>query len=353
MLFFRIRENQAKVIGYWEEMVPLYSDYVYRRTFRVQRSIFDYLLETIKENIIDEQHGGRMAIMPDKKIAMFLKFLGSKDTTLNIAQQFNVTESTFIKTRKQVCEALLDKLMHTQICWPSEQEAMQIADAFDHNGQHEFPGVIGCLDGCHIPIWKPHVENPEAYFNRKKFNSIVLQGTCREDLRFIDVSVGCPGRMHDAKVLQYSSLWQRGYAITALGQYHVLADAAYPLKKWIMTPYRNTGYLTDRQKHYNVALSSKRQTIERAFGMLKKRFPKLRLGIDMVNMDEINDVILAGCILHNMCIVHNAVLEFQDEDDMDAPDQPICDPVQNDNVSNAQAKLKRTEIINAISMLNE
>ena len=41
---------------------------------------------------------------------------------------------------------------------------------------HGFPGVIGAIDGCHIPCKQP-VENANDYYNRKGFHSIVLQGT--------------------------------------------------------------------------------------------------------------------------------------------------------------------------------
>lgn len=38
-----------------------------------------------------------------------------------------------------------------------------------------FPGVVGAIDGCHIPIKQPP-GNANDYYNRKEFHSIILQG---------------------------------------------------------------------------------------------------------------------------------------------------------------------------------
>lgn len=70
---------------------------------------------------------------------------------------------------------------------------------------HDFPGVIGAIDGSHIPISAP-TESPENYINRKGFHSIILQGICDYKLRFIDVFTGICGSVHDARVWRLSDI---------------------------------------------------------------------------------------------------------------------------------------------------
>lgn len=159
------------------------------------------------------------------------------------------------------------------------------------------------LDGSHIPISAPS-ENAENYINRKGYHSIILQGICDHKLRFIDIFTGMCGSVHDARVWRLSD-------ITTLivqdenryfqNQYHLLADSAYPLSHYILTPYRDNGHLTNVQRRFNTKHSKTRVVIERAFGTLKGRFRKLKY-IYMYNTEMIPLVILACCILHNICI---------------------------------------------------
>lgn len=66
-----------------------------------------------------------------------------------------------------------------------------------------FPQVVGAVDGCHVPIIGPQ-QSPDDYINRKGFHSLILQGLVDFDYRFLDICVGWPGKVHDArKTLHY------------------------------------------------------------------------------------------------------------------------------------------------------
>jgi len=65
--------------------------------------------------------------------------------------------------------------------------------------------VVGAIDGSHIPIIAPK-NNPNYYYNRKQFHSIVLQGVADAEGRFIYISTGYARSIHDARVLHMSSL---------------------------------------------------------------------------------------------------------------------------------------------------
>ena len=69
-----------------------------------------------------------------------------------------------------------------------------------------FPQVVGTLDGSHVHIAATK-DNPNAYVNRKKFHSIVLQGVASADMKLTHVSTGYPGSIHDARILRMSSLY--------------------------------------------------------------------------------------------------------------------------------------------------
>lgn len=59
--------------------------------------------------------------------------------------------------------------------------------------------------------------------------------------------------------------------------------------------------MTASQKTYNFKLSSTRQVIERAFGLLKGAWRRL-FYLDMLYQRKIVSVIVAACVLHNFCL---------------------------------------------------
>ncbi|KAK9754589.1 hypothetical protein QE152_g1108 [Popillia japonica] len=57
---------------------------------------------------------------------------------------------------------------------------MEIVRVF-YERSNGFPGIVGAIDGCHIPIKQP-TQNP-----RKHFHSIILQGICDHRMVFMDI----------------------------------------------------------------------------------------------------------------------------------------------------------------------
>jgi len=164
-------------------------------------------------------------------------------------------------------------------------------------------GVIGAIDGCHIPIKAPR-ENDSEYINRKGFHSLQLQAVCDGNLMFVDVYCGWPGSVHDARLLRVSPL-----AINAeindteiFNGCYVIGDQAYPLKTWLMVPFRD-GNLSSEKQRFNRKLCIKRQRIEHAFALLNGRFRKLKVQMDIDNNGDIPDIAKAACVMHNIALL--------------------------------------------------
>lgn len=88
------------------------------------------------------------------------------------------------------------------------------------------------------------------------------------------------------------------------GKYHLLGDTAYPNTSNLLTPYRDNGYLTQQQKRFNYLHSSTRVFIEQSFGLLKGRLRILKF-VNVYRTDIIPNIIIACCVLHNMCMKNN------------------------------------------------
>lgn len=123
-----------------------------------------------------------------------------------------------------------------------------------------------------------------------------------------------PGRMHDARVFRQSPLFEslRNEINLIPKKYHLIGDTAYPLLLNLMTPFKDNGHLTVAQTRYNQKLSSIRSIIERAFGLLKGKFRRLKY-LDISDFELGNKIIAAACTLHNFIINGDHInIEFED-----------------------------------------
>ena len=175
------------------------------------------------------------------------------------------------------------------------------------------PQCVGAIDGCHIPISSPAM-NRTDYYNRKGWYSMILQGVVDHSYCFMDINVGWPGSVHDARVFAQSALYQNitenhllpdkpmsvgGVRIPL----YMICDSAYPLKSWLMKPFAYGSSLTTEQNTYNYRICRTCIVVENAYGRLKGRWRRLMKRNDMC-IDNITTIVTATCILHNICEVH-------------------------------------------------
>ena len=122
---------------------------------------------------------------------------------------------------------------------------------------------------------------------------------------------------------------------------HILGDSAYPNLSFVLTPFRDNGHLTDREKLYNRTHSSIRIRAEHGFGLLKGRFVRLQ-NIQQNSSEVLVSTIVSGCVLHNICLMHDDQLEESLEDD--PVPQPLPNPVNYDGNAQEAGAVKRLRI---------
>lgn len=86
----------------------------------------------------------------------------------------------------------------------------------------------------------------------------------------------------------------------------IVGDAGYPNRPYLCTPFTHRGGRVDRltapEKAYQKSLLTTRNTVERSYGLLKRRFPILMYGIQVKRVAVIQKIIAVCAVLHNICI---------------------------------------------------
>ncbi|WAR13889.1 HARB1-like protein, partial [Mya arenaria] len=179
-----------------------------------------------------------------------------------------------------------------------------------------FPSVISAVDGTHVSIQTPS-EDEEQYVNRKHFHSINVQASCDHRGVFTSINVIWPGSTHDAHVFRTSELFH--FMEThhhGLEDGILLGDSAYPCKPYLLTPYLHPAI--EALQHFNDAHCSTRNVIERAFGVLKRRFHILYTEIRMKPL-KVSKIVVCCVVLHNLAKLWGEPEEFPPEDDQQPP----------------------------------
>ena len=227
------------------------------------------------------------------------------------------------------CEAIAKQATEFIKFPETEQEVLQSIRLFTNKSP--FPQVVGAIDGSHIALKTVPINERIEYFNRKQDYSIVIQGVADASFKFLDVSTGYPGSIHDARILRLSKLqreidqgtWLNGPS-KRIGGSEVgpllVGDSAYPLSVWLMKPFKQTPTLTESQlRGFNRALSQARAVIEQTFGILKGRWKCLYKQLEEKTC-RVPITIMACCVLHNICIDVgdlSAIDPAEDDDEMD------------------------------------
>jgi len=297
---YRDNRSQAKNQNYAEINVPAMNDQYFRSCFRLTRRTFTIFCEFLgNSGHVPVYHAGRPEITVEKHALIYLFFCANNTSLPVTASHFRVSESSVHRVIKRCTSALNADIGHF-IKWPSNWQHVEAK----FSERRPIRGVLGCIDGSHIPLADaPQADFPERYRNRKMFYSVVLQAVCLPDYTFSDVFCGFPGSCHDAKVLKGSDLWldleENGIESRFPAGTFLLGDSAYPNLSWLLSPFKNDGFLTPQQNIFNTYHSSIRTHVEQSFGLLKGRFRKLRC-LDIVDLGTAIPFVTAVTCLHNL-----------------------------------------------------
>ncbi|XP_063906046.1 putative nuclease HARBI1 [Zophobas morio] len=342
-LYIKLRETYYKG-PIEEDWLRNYHDIMFFRFFRIQKSTFLNLLNVVLENdnhklMRKKYHGGNLPIPPEKALLTFLTYMATQESLLSIGQRFGIVPSTAMNIVNALLYIML-KINKKYIFWPrTDEEVEHIINGFTH-----YPNVLGAIDGSQIDIKVvPHTQH-DSYVNRYLRHSInaMVISTAEKILTY--VFIGFPGSAHDSRVFSNSTFVQN--IATHGSQFyfpneecHILGDSAFPLKMWMMTPYKRRPALNRIERQHNYHLSADRVVVEHIFARIKGRFRRV-IFINTYSISKAIEITTAACVLHNFCYMNKD--QWEDELYEDVNEQEFI--AEDNDEETRRAQLKRNRI---------
>ncbi|XP_069673205.1 putative nuclease HARBI1 [Periplaneta americana] len=141
---------------------------------------------------------------------------------------------------------------------------------------------------------------------------------CRTRRSILGHCIQLGGSEHGSRIFQNSRLYVR-YVQGEFTSY-LLGDAGYSCQRILLTPLLNP--VTPADHRYNGAHKRTRNVVERMFGLWKKRFPCLSVGLRN-KFENAPKIIVACAVLHNLSLEINDNLPEDDTDIMILPYEPV------------------------------
>jgi hypothetical protein len=178
--------------------------------------------------------------------------------------------------------------------------------------QRGLSNCCGAIDCTHFLLDLPAREASACWFDGDHNYSMIMQAVVDSSGKFLDVTIGWPGSVNDARVLRNSEMycrarggeWLSGPTITLAGvkiPQYIVEDAGYPHLAWLVIPYPGD-MLPDLRDRFNYFHSSTRIIVEIAFGRLEGIWRILLKRITRPDIKFLPTLIGACTVLHNIML---------------------------------------------------
>ena len=180
-----------------------------------------------------------------------------------VSHLFGVGISTVCGIVHQVCNAIVSTFATQYVRMPQGMDLETVVNGFQQRWQ--FLQCAGAIDSTISPSLLQN--RMQKYWNRKQFHSIVMQAVVDYQCRFMDIYIGWPGSVHDARILLSSDillkvkqglsfLIRRGTFVARMFHCCFLVIRHIPFYLMMVMPYSDCGTL--RQTKFNHQLSRAR-----------------------------------------------------------------------------------------------
>ena len=171
--------------GWWDKVWNTYSDTRFKKTFRISRSTFKFILNRIGP-FLARQTVTEEPISPELRLAICLYRLGRGDYLFTIAEMAGLGVSTVCLIVQEVCQVLVDHLWSECVsCHMPNTHGDFKKKILDMEEFWQFSCCWAAIDGCHLQMKCPPggLEACKEYHNFKNFLFCCIDGNDRLPLQ--------------------------------------------------------------------------------------------------------------------------------------------------------------------------
>ncbi|CAI6375872.1 unnamed protein product [Macrosiphum euphorbiae] len=278
----------------------------FKKRFRLSKNAVVHIIDQIRDKIAHRTDRNN-AVSPENQVLLTLRFYALGTIYQAVGDFVGVSTATAGRIIPRVTHEIA-KMRKDIIRMPSTQEEINQAK-LNFFSIAKFPRVIGVIDCTHVKILSPGGDNAEIFRNRKGYFSINVQIVAGADLKIKNIVARWPGSAHDSNIFSNSRI-RAQFEDNMFGDALLLGDSGYGVSNYMMTILNEPR--TEGEQLYNESLIRTRNTVERLFGVLKRRFPIISLGIKS-SLELTQGIIVACAVLHNIARDFNEEeLEFEE-----------------------------------------
>ena len=175
----------------------------WRENLRLSQSTFNIICTELRPFISRRDTILRACISVEERVAITIWKLATNIEYRTLSELFGVGKSTVCEIVNDTCQ----QIDYQNMSKFKGERLKEVLDGFETT--KGFPQAVGAIDGTHIPIIRPE-QSPADYYNRKGYYSILMQAVVDFRGIFMDVCIGWPGKVHDARMFANSELYKKG-----------------------------------------------------------------------------------------------------------------------------------------------
>ncbi|KAJ9560123.1 hypothetical protein OSB04_005283 [Centaurea solstitialis] len=309
----RVEANARLMADYFDDN-PTYPEKTFKRRFRMSRNLFIRIVYDLytRYPYFQQQYDatGLPGLSPYQKCTAAIRQLAYGITGDAWDDYVRMGESTARKCLNHFVEGIIQMYGKVYLRKPTYEDIQQLYAA--HDDRHGFPGMLGSLDCMH---WEwamcPVAWQGQYHRGDKPHPSIILEAAASQDTWIWHAFFGCPGAMNDLNVLNHSPIFEdvyngiapdRTFQVNGATYKHgyYLGDGIY--HEWATFVKAFSYPEDDKRIKFKGAQEAARKDIERAFGILRKRWNIIKQPSRFMEIPTMRKVMYACIILHNMIL---------------------------------------------------